>query len=598
MFKKLICLVAFAASVASCTEDAGLTSVTEANTLDKGKPFEASALMDGMRAQTRGILMPSTQADLDANGFNVTMFSQTATNMWKQGTNTTGVLKFTKGDNGYTNKDAMWTQAGSNDLYAVYSYQNSCYYDQSAAMHLVGGGDVYPLDGDPVVGHYKGYYAQNIPFTMYHIAAQVWLKVENKSDFDIRVAGEINNFYAYHADNFTWKEPVDYQLSDGTTVKKLPNSCWKADESNYVSAALGTTAGSVVKPFTKNDGTKSLTRVNMIPILYDKDSKKTQVKFTIYWQQDGEDKKSVIVKDVEKLQAGVCSIYKLNIEGTWEPKATVSNVVNVDEFSDNTVEWTTNPWKLKTYSVKYESNDETMGSVSSDKEQLVEEGNTVTSTATPKSGYKFIKWSDGVTTATRTDKITKPLNVKAIFGTYKQLYVQTNTAFQVTDADKMEVSEDGHTWTKVVTVSGATGLVIPTGNTFSSKVLNKDASAEGKLKLLDPTETYVYIPITDGTWIVTVNDKTLKYTIVNPKEQLKKLVDLYNTKIGDIDEYVNVTDESKAECKSAIANATKVLGNASATVQEQVEAYNKLKYAWDHIETKDGEANIEPPIVE
>ena len=34
-------------------------------------------------------------------------------------------------------------------------------------------------------------------------------------------------------------------------------------------------------------------------------------------------------------------------------------------------------------------------------------GTTVTITATPNTGYHFVKWSDGVTDATRTITITK-----------------------------------------------------------------------------------------------------------------------------------------------------------------------------------------------
>ena len=46
----------------------------------------------------------------------------------------------------------------------------------------------------------------------------------------------------------------------------------------------------------------------------------------------------------------------------------------------------------------------------------VEEGASVSVTATPKVGYHFVRWSDGLTTANRVDKITKDnLNVAAIF---------------------------------------------------------------------------------------------------------------------------------------------------------------------------------------
>lgn len=44
-----------------------------------------------------------------------------------------------------------------------------------------------------------------------------------------------------------------------------------------------------------------------------------------------------------------------------------------------------------------------------------EDGKTATLTATPKNGYKFVKWSDGVTTASRTVTVTGNATYTAVF---------------------------------------------------------------------------------------------------------------------------------------------------------------------------------------
>ncbi len=57
-----------------------------------------------------------------------------------------------------------------------------------------------------------------------------------------------------------------------------------------------------------------------------------------------------------------------------------------------------------------------------------EDTNSVTVTAVPDDGYAFVKWSDGVTTATRTDSdFTQNVNVTAMFGTVG-ISITLNTA--------------------------------------------------------------------------------------------------------------------------------------------------------------------------
>lgn len=45
------------------------------------------------------------------------------------------------------------------------------------------------------------------------------------------------------------------------------------------------------------------------------------------------------------------------------------------------------------------------------------EGSRITITATPKSGYAFDKWSDGVTTASRSIQVSQNLTLTASFKT-------------------------------------------------------------------------------------------------------------------------------------------------------------------------------------
>ena len=68
-----------------------------------------------------------------------------------------------------------------------------------------------------------------------------------------------------------------------------------------------------------------------------------------------------------------------------------------------------------TYTITATSADATMGTVTGG--GTYEEGKTVTLTATPKSGYRFVKWSDGSTANPYTFKATKNVTLTARFET-------------------------------------------------------------------------------------------------------------------------------------------------------------------------------------
>ena len=623
MVKKLSISIALGALMlmTSCSEDIGLTTKTQAERLT-GEKVVATAAMSGMDVRTRAITQTSTQETLDQNGFIMTMYCQTAKNAWQTGDNTSGKILFTKGADGtFTGEGAAWTEAGINDLYAVHSYQNGMYYDQTQKKLV--SSDAYPLDSDPVIGHYKGSYRSNVPFDLYHAAAQIRLDVENKSDFDIRVSGELVAFYGYGIPKFQWKEPIDYTMSNGSKVKKLPNDCWfQATDDNFVAASIGTTAGSIKDPFTTAKGVKTLVKTNVIPQIFQggnvtnptgvTEYPHEKIRYTIYWQKDGIEQTPIVYeRDIDKLQAGVCNLYKLNIEGSRFPQPVLASNVRVDEWSDETVDWTVRPWEAQSHTLTVSSSDANLGKVNVNGVEVtttsikVAEGEDATVEAISAAGYKFIKWSDGVTTKKRTVTMGKEdINLTAIFAKHSALYLQTNTAFMVSDEDKLFLESDGHTWTKTITVgSGVTGFVIPTGTGYSDKVYNLDPSNEGHLILKDPTETYTYIPVTEGTWTVTFNDETLEYSITTPAtaesvmNEIKSFVTWYDTEIEDFKDIVNVREETTTDIKASMKIAREWI-KSNHSLEENQKMLKQLKDDWAKVKTTDITVPLpDPPTV-
>ena len=81
-------------------------------------------------------------------------------------------------------------------------------------------------------------------------------------------------------------------------------------------------------------------------------------------------------------------------------------------WDDRPVEWGYNP-NAKMWKVTLSSNNSAYGSVSGG--GTVKDSTSVTITATPKSGYNFVKWSNGLTTATATIKVTSDTTLVAEF---------------------------------------------------------------------------------------------------------------------------------------------------------------------------------------
>ena len=92
----------------------------------------------------------------------------------------------------------------------------------------------------------------------------------------------------------------------------------------------------------------------------------------------------------------------------------------------------------KSYTVIYQANEG--GTIYGAVEQSVQEGENGTEVvAVPNEGYKFVKWSDNITEATRQDRnVTKDIVVKAIFEkqTYKLTYVAGNGGYLLGNANQ------------------------------------------------------------------------------------------------------------------------------------------------------------------
>lgn len=92
---------------------------------------------------------------------------------------------------------------------------------------------------------------------------------------------------------------------------------------------------------------------------------------------------------------------------TYADKASVKNLVTSGTVTLYAV------WKVKTYTITVKSNNDSYGTVSGG--GTYNHGATATLTATPASGYKFVKWSDEVTTASRTVTVTGNVTYTAVF---------------------------------------------------------------------------------------------------------------------------------------------------------------------------------------
>ena len=129
---------------------------------------------------------------------------------------------------------------------------------------------------------------------------------------------------------------------------------------------------------------------------------------------------------------------------------------NVTEDISVTAEFKVKINPAKSYTVIYQANEG--GTISGAAEQSVKEGENGTEVvAVPNEGYRFVKWSDNITEATRQDRnVTKDIVVKAIFEkqTYTLTYVASNGGDLVGNASQTVTYGESGTEITAVTKEG------------------------------------------------------------------------------------------------------------------------------------------------
>ena len=124
----------------------------------------------------------------------------------------------------------------------------------------------------------------------------------------------------------------------------------------------------------------------------------------------------------------------------------------------------------KTWKVTLSANNSSYGSVSGG--GTVKDGAKVTITATPAEGYKFVKWSNGLTTATATITVTSDLNLVAEFAIIGSI-VESELQYEITSDKTVQVI-------KSADYTELTDIVIPEtveidGKTYTVTSIGKDA---------------------------------------------------------------------------------------------------------------------------
>ena len=591
--------VAILILASACHNHLDITPDSWLNELSSNRVI-AQADVNGLSSVTKATTTATT-ASLSA-GFNVFASNVQNEPLWN--------YEFTPdGEGHFTNENAMWVKAGKMTFRAVYPKDMTI--ENDGTMGPDNFGVTCALEKDPLVAVTTTSPTEDgsapVHFTFYHVASQIRANVVNNSDWDVRVHADLVSYY--RTGTFTWKEPVNVTLPDGTTVKKLPASCWAqpSDETDYVGSAVGNTAGSVNAPLTRGDAAQNLIVSNIVPVVAEAktmtgvsgntyERAATHVKYTIYWTNDkngngqedsGECESFEVTKEITSLVPGVAYIFTLEINGDYEPTALISTAT-VDAFTPVTETIPVSPWAKAEYTITLTSSNEEFGTVEG--AGVYKEGTQITISAIPATGYVFKRWSDGDTNAERTFVVSEDLNLTAIFAekaTWSALYVQFSSAWSVSNADKMEVADDNHTWTKKLTVTdsnvgwdGSIGFVIPTGTSYSAKVYNLDNNNPGHLVLKSSSDTYVYIPVELGEWILTFNDKTLEYSIEAQSavaDELAALIAWLQDEENDPNEY-EYTDESLAAYNQALAEAIAALEGTDYDAMSAAMANLREKY--------------------
>ena len=199
-----------------------------------------------------------------------------------------------------------------------------------------------------------------------------------------------------------------------------------------------------------------------------------------------------------------------------------------------------------TYTITVTSANTTMGTVSGG--GTYEEGKTVTLTATPKSGYRFVKWSDGSTQNPYTFKATKNVTLTA---TFEKIPTTTYT-ITVTSAN-----------TTMGTVSG--------GGTYE----------EGKTVTLTatPNQGYRFVKWSDGS---TQNPYTFKatknVTLTANFEKIPVKSDVLKADDVKANKCYIIYTEERGGLTVTSESDTRIWGTGESSVSQEVDAKNKLQH--------------------
>lgn len=99
-------------------------------------------------------------------------------------------------------------------------------------------------------------------------------------------------------------------------------------------------------------------------------------------------------------------------------------------------------YRSPSYSVNYQVNNVRYGSISGQASQsVVHGGNTAEVTAVAAKGYKFVSWSDGVTSASRSDRVTRELQLEARFAPDSQTFTYYEVRYEAGEGGRIDGSD-------------------------------------------------------------------------------------------------------------------------------------------------------------
>ncbi|MDO5443212.1 MAG: hypothetical protein Q4G10_06030 [Bacteroidia bacterium] len=541
----------------------------------------------------------TTLENVQNNGFNMTALNATGELTWSE--------KMVWNGSAFSADSATWTKAGEMSFYAAYPTTLKF----GANKKIIYTGNYQNIDA--LAGCTKSTKKESINVNLYHILSQINGKVINNSDMGIRVHADVKSYFT--KGEFTWSEPVDVTLSDGTVCKKLPASCWNVGDlktcDGFYGTSVGNTAGTVASPMTKGQEA-TLVQQNVVPVVFpdgamrssysgDIETVGTCVLFTVYWKEDGIDQSYEYKAFLPELIPGITYNVILEVSGEVKPSAVVSTVA-VDGWTPvNELKPVNSYNDFAASTIKVQPNDATFGYI-----QKSISGNTVTVQATANSGYKFIKWSDENTSAKRTFTTSETVNLTAFFD---ENWINSNIYASWADGSTgnfVKFTKDAstaftsHLWKGTLEVTGETLSVVicnkpkPSQSGRSAWGLTSGASLTSPVTLVADGESLRFAP---GKYEITFNEKTLELSFTggsaasseleNAVSALAALIELYES--DDPNDY-DYTAESLAAYNSALAAAKAVLN--STDVDEVTAAKEALEAAYKGLTTGSTTAEI------